>query len=162
MIKINKMKSILLFTLAMLISEFAYSQNYKTAIGFKGGFPGFVALNIKHSLGSTTAIEASIGGGRNFLWLEGLFEINKDMGSGFNWYYGIGGDIGTWNNNYNFKYRESYYNGAYGGVDGVIGIEYTFNEIPFNIAVDATPTVRLFPYVGFGIYGNIALRFAIK
>lgn len=155
-------KGLLTFVAALLVSGFAFSQNYKTAIGFKGGFPGFGALNLKHSLGGASAIEVSVGGGRNHLWLQGLYEINKDISSGFNWYYGVGADLGTWSKNYNYKWRDDYYNGFYGGLDGVLGIEYTFNEIPMNLALDINPTIRVFPYVGFGMYGNFAFRFAIK
>lgn len=97
------------------------------------------------------------------MWLQGLYEINNDLGSGFDWYYGIGADLGFWTgHDYYHHYHDRYYNGAYGGVDGVIGIEYTFSEIPLNLALDAVPTIRVFPYVGFNFYGNFAIRFAIK
>jgi hypothetical protein len=161
-------KMITLLFACLLVSGYAFNQNYNTALGIKfgpGWYGGGVGLNIKHSLGSSAAIEGVIGGGSHHLWLQGLFEINKDLGTdGLNWYYGIGGDIGFWSNGYHYysDRHDRYYNGAWGGVDGVIGIEYTFNEIPFNIAIDAVPSVRLFPYVGFGISGNLALRFAIR
>lgn len=155
-------KNLLILTACLLLSGFAFNQNYRTALGFKGGFPGFGAFNVKHSLGGNSAIEGSIGGGRNHLWLQGLYEINKDLGSGFNWYYGVGADIGFWTNDYYYRHDNRDYNGAYGGLDGVIGLEYTFEEIPLNLAIDAVPTIRLFPYVGFNFYGNFAIRFAIK
>lgn len=156
-------RNLLILTASLLLSGFAFNQNYNTALGFKGGFPGFGALNVKHMLGGKSAIEASLGGGRNHLWLQGLYEINNDLGSGFDWYYGIGADLGFWTgHDYYYHYNDRYYNGAYGGIDGVIGIEYTFSEIPLNLALDAVPTIRVFPYVGFNFYGNFAIRFAIK
>lgn len=155
-------KNILILTASLLLSGFAFNQNYNTALGFKGGFPGFGAFNVKHFLGGQGAIEGSIGGGRNHLWLQGLYEWNNDIQSGFSWYYGVGADLGFWTNHYHYEYRDKHYDGAYGGIDGVIGIEYTFEKIPLNLAVDAVPNIRVFPYVGFNFYGNIAVRFAIK
>lgn len=145
-------------TLTMLSS----AQDYKTAIGFKGGAPAFGALNIKHFLGATPAIDVSFGGGNNHLWIQALYEINNPLADGFSWYYGIGGDVGFWNRGYNYNYKGKYYGGTWAGIDGVIGIEYTFNQIPFNVAFEAVPTVRVYPYVGFGVNGAIAVRFAIK
>ena len=155
-------KNLLVLTASLLISGFAFNQNYNTALGFKGGFPGFGAFNVKHFFNEKGAIEGSIGGGYNHLWLQGLYEWNNEIQSGFSWYYGVGADLGFWTNRYEYYYRDRYYNGGYGGIDGVIGIEYTFEKIPLNLAVDAVPNIRVFPYVGFNFYGNVAVRFAIK
>lgn len=141
----------------------AQAQDYKTAIGFKGGFPGYGALNVKHFLGGSSAIDFSVGGGANHLWLQGLYEINNPLQDGFSWYYGIGADVGFWNRGYMHYYKDKYYNNrTWFGIDGVLGIEYTFNQIPINLAVEAVPTVRVSPYVGFGMGGAFAIRFAIK
>ncbi len=139
------------------------AQSYKNAIGIKGGYPGFGSLNFKHFMGSSTAIELSVGGSNNFLWLQGLYEIQAELGEGFEWYYGIGADLGSYRNNYYYKYKDNIYNGGFFlGIDGVLGIEYTFKALPLNIAFDLQPTVRVVPYFGFGVNGAFALRFAIK
>lgn len=151
-----------MLTCALLLSGFAYNQNYNTALGIKGGFPGFGAFNVKHNFDAKSAIEGSIGGGTHHIWLQGLYEINNEIKNGFSWYYGIGADLGVWTGNYRYNYNGRDYNGGYGGIDGVIGLEYTFEKIPLNLAVDAVPSIRLFPYVGFAFYGNFAVRFAIK
>jgi hypothetical protein len=52
----------IVFIASLLISAFSFSQSYKTAIGLKGGYPGYGSLNIKHYLNGSSAIEASIGG----------------------------------------------------------------------------------------------------
>lgn len=157
-------KGIISFICVLLMSSTSFSQDYKTAIGLKGGFPGFGAINVKHYLSGRTAIDASLGGGSHHLWLQGLFEINNPIQNGLGWYYGVGADLGFWSGNYYYynKRHDKYYNGAWGGVDGVIGLEYTFQEIPLNLALEAVPTVRVFPYVGFAMNGAFAVRFTLK
>jgi len=155
------------FVLGMLMTTFG--QQYKTAIGVKGGYPYYGSLNIKHFFGSSAG-EFRLGGGRNDFFIQGLYEKNFDLGSGFEWYWGVGGHLGFWNygynNGYNYKghyYKDKYYdNGVYGGLDAVLGLEYTFEAIPINIAIDCGPSVNIFPYVQGYFGGAIAARFAIK
>ncbi len=168
-------KKLLIATLCLLVANFGMTQDYKTAIGIKGGFPGLGSLNLKHNMSSNSAFEFSLGGASNLIWLQGLYEINNPIQSGFSWYYGGGVDIGIWtySNSYYgpgyYDYDDHFYVGnryygkrAFGGIDGVIGLEYTFANIPLNFAVDASPVLRLFPRVGFNVYASIAARFTIK
>lgn len=164
-----------LILLALIVSFNASAQQYKTGIGVKGfnsgyfgyhGYYGRGALNVKHFFGGASAIEGSIGGGSNHLWFQGMYEKNSDLGKGLEWYWGLGGDIGFWDRKYykdhpvwGDSYHERY---SWGGFDGVVGLEYTFSEIPINLALDLGPTIRLWPNVGFGWLGGFALRFAIK
>ncbi len=153
--------------IALLFLGFGtYAQQYNTAIGIKGGYyyNGGGSLNLKHFLGGSSAVEVSLGGGSRHLWLQGLFEKNQALSDGLEWYWGIGGDLGFWTNGYEYysKKHDRYYGGTWGGIDAVIGLEYTFQQFPLNLAADMGPTVRLFPYVGFGWGGGIAARFAIK
>ncbi len=145
----------------------SYSQNYNTAIGIKGGYPTWGALNVKHFFGgSSNAIEASLGLGNRFLWVQGMYERNYAIGAvpGLDWYWGLGADVGFWTGNYQYYHprKEKYYGGAWGGLDAVIGLEYTFEAIPLNLAIDFGPTLRLFPYLGGGYNGGFAIRYAIK
>jgi hypothetical protein len=157
------MKRLLLAALLVLgTTELTTAQQYNTAIGIKGGFPNYGALSIKHFFGGASAAEFNLGGGAHHLWLQGLY-----IEGGLDWYWGIGGDVGFWSNGYRYyngRYDDYYYGrgGTWGGVDGVIGLEYTFGEFPLNLALDANPTVRLWPYVGFGIGGALAVRIAIR
>ncbi len=71
---------------------------------------------------------------------------------GLDWYWGLGADVGFWSNGYRYRndrYDDDYYNdnhnGTWGGIDGVIGLEYTFAEVPINLAFDINPTIRVFP-----------------
>jgi hypothetical protein len=93
-----------------------------------------------------------------------LYEREQPLTSDFDWYWGLGGDLGFWNSG-NYYYNQNngkYYTGAWGGFDVVFGVEYTFEEVPVNIALDFGPSIRLFPYVGFTGNGGLALRYAFQ
>lgn len=157
------MKRRLLY-LALVLTFSSFGQQYHTAIGIKGGFPGFGSLNVKHFFGGSSALEASLGGGARHIWLQGLYERNNALNQGFEWYYGFGADLGFWTNGsgyYNANNNKTY-TGAWGGLDGVLGLEYTFEEIPLNLALDLGPSIRLFPYVGLTWNGGLAVRYAFK
>jgi len=155
-----------LFVLALIASTYSFGQQYRTAIGVKGGY-SFMSgggISIKHFLGGSSAIEGNLGGGPHHLWIQGLYERNQALSKGFEWYWGLGADLGFWTNNYHYysNKHKHYYSGAFSGIDALIGLEYTFSEIPINLALDLGPTIRLTPFVGFGWMGGVAIRFAIK
>jgi len=82
----------LLFTFTVLC---ATGQEYKTAFGIKGGYPGFGNLNAKHFLSENTALEASFGPFSRENYGSGVFliadyEILNSLESHFSWYYGGG------------------------------------------------------------------------
>ena len=43
----------------ILISTLVFSQDYKTAIGIKGGYPGFGSLNAKHFISEKSLLESN-------------------------------------------------------------------------------------------------------
>lgn len=50
--------------------------------------------------------------------------------------------------------------GFWSGLNGVFGIEHTFQGVPINIAVDAGPTVRITPTVDLGMVIGFSMRYA--
>jgi hypothetical protein len=162
----NPMKKLLLaFSLILCALTQSHAQ-YGTAIGLKGGYLygpfSYGAVSVKHNLGGSSYIEGNLGGGYRHLWFQALYEKNFNIEGGLDWYLGGGGDLGVWTNGYHYYYNGHHYSSAFGGLDGVIGLEYAFDEVPIDLAIDATPTIRLFPYVGFHIYGSFAVRFIIQ
>lgn len=159
------MKSILII-MSFLFFGYSFGQEYKTALGVKFGYPTWGALNVKHFFNSPNAIDASLGVGYRYFWLQGMYERNTAIGGapGLEWYWGLGADIGIWGNGYRYYHpkKDRYYGGAWGGLDAVLGLEYTVQPIPLNIAVEVGPTLRLFPYLGIGFNSALALRYAIK
>lgn len=150
-------------TILIALCCFFYSnaQDYRTGIGFRGGFTN--GLTIKHFVTSSSALEAIVGSRWKGIELTGLYEIH---GRAFHtermkWYIGFGGHIGFWNGD-----NTSSYWGNAGtsytviGVDGILGLEYNFVEIPFNIGLDWKPAFNFIGYSGIWVDGGaISIRY---
>jgi hypothetical protein len=143
----------IVFIASLLISAFSFSQSYETAIGLKGGYPSLGGLNLKKMLSSSTAAEFSIGGYDGGLVLSGLFEIQKPLPepTGLYWYLGVGPTVGSVNESLLLA------------VNGVLGIDYTFQDLPINIALDTGPVVQLIGNRNlFSWGGGLAVRYTLK
>jgi hypothetical protein len=76
-----------------------------------------------------------------------------------NFYYGIGGHIGFWDGRYYWNYNNDR-NYTVIGIDGILGLEYNFKEIPFNLSIDWKPAFNLNDSSGFwGDGGAISIRY---
>ena len=145
----------------LFISLMLHSQNYSTAVGIKGGYPGFGTLNVKHFLSGNHSIEGSIGGFASaktkgsgaFILLD--YEINNGLESVFSWHYGAGGLIGFTNNLDDRPFLHT-------GINGLIGLEYNFQEVPINCSLDTGPFIFFTPLVNFAWGGGLAIRYAIR
>jgi hypothetical protein len=150
----------ILFICSFAIATISFGQAYKMAIGLKGSYPANGGLNAKFNLKNSNAFEASIGGGRNSMFISGLLEKNNFLEDGFNWYYGGGVTVGA------YTYTNAITNVSniegLGLLNGVLGIEYTFSKLPLNLALDTGPSIEVYPDFGFGWGGGLAVRYAIK
>lgn len=144
------MKKITLMLMAFFTAiTISYGQaDYQTGIGVRGGLSN--GITIKHFLGSQSAIEGIAAfrwGGYN---LTGLYEIHTNAFDEpqLNFYYGAGGHIGFWDGDANpwFDDNQSY---TVIGIDGILGLEYTFKEIPINLSLDWKPGFNLVGDSGF-------------
>jgi hypothetical protein len=93
-----------------------------------------------------------------------LYEIHKAAFNvdRLNWFYGAGGHVGTFKGGYGRNPDGSYYteNFVTVGIDGILGLEYHFNEIPFTLGVDVKPYIDIIS-PGFGNWdGAVTLRYA--
>lgn len=153
-------KTILTGIFALLIVMLVGAQDYNTGIGLRGGLSQ--GLTIKHFVGDNTALEGIIStrwGGFN---LTGLYEIHAQAFDtpGLNWYYGIGGHVGFWDGNQNKSWFDDNNNYTVIGIDGIIGIEYNFSEIPINLSLDWKPAFNLSGHSGFwGDNGAVSIRY---
>lgn len=160
------MKKILITALCIMgMTSFSQAQDYHTAIGLRGGLSN--GLTIKHFTSSTVAIEGIIATRWNGINVTGLYEkhMRAISTAPLNFYYGLGAHIGTWNGRYTYKdkyYRwgERYERYTVVGIDAILGLEYTFKEIPFNIGIDWKPAYNIIGYQGWWAdEGAISLRF---
>ncbi|MBC7887409.1 MAG: hypothetical protein H7Z13_05925 [Ferruginibacter sp.] len=141
------------------------SSSYTTALGVKV-YPGSggAAVTIKHFVNKAIALEA-LGyawerGGR----ATGLLEFHWDIPAapGLKWYVGPGVHVGFYNDKYYNDIRDGKGSYVSAGLDGVIGLDYKFKNIPLNLSADWQPSYDFGNerYHGFGgDFGGIAARY---
>jgi hypothetical protein len=145
-------KSIIIFVFVMFSVHSINAQEYKTSLGLRIGPPPFSlsGITIKHFLDKATAIEGILSFNYNGIVATGLFQSEHWTGiyPGINWYWGLGAHVGIWGAGENPYINSSatYRGGTMLGIDGILGVEYTFDNIPLNIAIDVLPTVNLLGY----------------
>jgi len=154
------MKKILLtILLAAGLFLFGNAQDYNTGIGLRGGFAN--GLTIKHFVSNKSAIEGIIASRWRGLELTGLYEYHNRafQTDRLNWYIGFGGHVGFWNgDNAHWGTAGTAYTVV--GLDGILGLEYSFVEVPFNIGIDWKPAFNFYGYSGFWADGGaISLRY---
>lgn len=133
----------LLASLTAFLSNTANAQSYKTGVGLRGGF--FSGLTVKHFIGSDKAVEGILSSRsrwRGFA-IVGLLEFHKEMDiANLNWYYGFGAHAGFYDRSYYYPLSSrNYYSGNVTtiGIDGILGMEYHFQEIPITLGLDVKP-----------------------
>lgn len=152
---------ILLIIILSVITTTLYGQDYRTAVGVRGGFP--TALSLKHFIKKDAAVEGLVSGYRGGFEITGLYEIHANAFDipYLQLYYGAGGHVGLFDDNiarpgFYYNTRET---GFAIGLDGIIGIEYTLTEIPFVLAFDLKPSLDLAPSPVLWMGGGITVRF---
>jgi hypothetical protein len=153
-----KRRIIIVFMLAVL-SLASYGQDYRTSLGLRAGLP--YGLTVKHFLNKHNALEGVLAARWQGFIITGLYENEHQTGQypGLNWFWGFGGHIGFWGADENPN-LEPTYSGSVIGVDAILGIEYTFDEIPLNLSLDLLPSVNLIGHTGWGgINGAISIRY---
>ncbi len=150
-------KTALILGFAALLSLSAAAQQYDKAIGIRGGL--FNGVTYKQAISSNTYLEGIASFRWNGFMVTGLYEITKPIDSnapGLDWYYGFGAHVGFYDDNENGPWDEGDFDGPMIGADGILGMEYTFGEVPVNLSLDWKPAINLFGYDGFWS-DNVAL-----
>ena len=147
------MKKIIVASLVVLLTGSLYTasaQGYKTALGVRLSSSNAMqnnSVSFKQFISDKTAIEALFTFG-DPLALGALLEIHKPLNpEGLTWFYGGGGYIG-------FVKKLNTNTGKEGtdpnfGAQGVIGLDYKFNNIPLNISLDWKPELNLVNDINF-------------
>ena len=141
--------------LILLLASSSFSQNYKMALGFKGGYPGYGTLNAKKSISNSDYLEASIGGFGRYPYNVGFnvqidYERMQALEEGFSFYYGGGVLLGLTSSFVHLAPK------------ALLGLEYNFEDLPLNISIDTGPYLFVSPNIGFIWGGGLALRYAIR
>ncbi len=141
--------------LILFLTTSFFSQNYKMALGFKGGYPGYGSLNAKKSISKSDYLEASIGGFGRYPYNVGFnvqidYERMQALEEGFSFYYGGGVLLGLTSSFVHLAPK------------ALLGLEYNFEDLPLNISIDTGPYLFVSPNIGFIWGGGLALRYAIR
>jgi hypothetical protein len=154
--------------LAVCLPLLSFGQFYKSGLGIKAGYPGFVGLNNKTFLNMRLALDNTLGVNfdrdNRFIQLQTLFEYNQSFGTmpGYNWYVGIGPRAMYFlNGGYTLNDGVTTYNGFILKADAAFGFEYTPPRTRLNLAIEAGPSVFVRPFFQFGGYGQVAVRYVI-
>jgi hypothetical protein len=153
------MKNLFVGSIALLIVTVSTAQSkstsgstYTTALGVKVWDGG--GISFKHFVNGNNAVEL-IG----YFWnqgmrITGLYEIHGPINgaTGLQWYIGPGAHVGF----YNTKNGD----GAFIGIDGVLGLDYKFNGAPINVSLDWQPSFEFGDGHGFvGSWGGLGIRY---
>ena len=151
------MKKIIIVTLFTAVTAFGFSQStYKQAMGIK--LPGGYSITYKKFLTQNNNIEAQATVWNKGFRVSGLYEFNfyNLNVDGLAWFAGPGVHVGFWKN----AYQKDYNSKADLGIDGILGLDYKFANIPINVSVDWQPSVTLAGSAGFTpAYGGVAVRY---
>jgi opacity protein-like surface antigen len=167
------MKKVILSAVMLMGLAFsAQAQDIsKNALGLRlGDNDGFGAeISYQRGLSQNNRLELDLGfrndnrdnNDVDAFKLAGIYQWVWNIEGGFNWYAGVGGGIGSWNNN---NYQNNGYdeNGTFVFAAGDIGIEYSFREVPILLSLDFRPEIGAVNYYGNNYSSDIALGVRFK
>lgn len=156
------------FALLLLVSfhQTAQSQDYKSAIGARFGFP--LSASYKTFLSESSAVEAFVGFqsyALSYTWINigAAYQIHNDISGvdGLKWYYGAGASV------YLYSFKNVFVGDNFGstaiGLQGYLGLDYRLKDAPINISLDWVPTFFLSGFNnGFSPkYGALSVRYIL-
>ncbi len=126
------------------------AQEYKTALGVRLSSANAMqnnSISIKHFFTDKMAIEGLFTFG-DPIALGALVELHKPLASsGLSYFYGAGGYMSfvkTYNPNNNKNETDPNF-----GAQGIIGLDYKFNNIPLNLSLDWKPELNIVSDINF-------------
>lgn len=152
------MKKSFLFSIIFLAIVSAKAQApYQKAIGIK--FPQGLTVSYKNFISEKTLIELQAGFVTDAFRAAGLYEFyfyNLGKVNGLGWYVGPGVHYQIYKNNYQ---KENNIKSEF-GIDGIIGLDYKFNNLPINVSADWQPSITLVGNSGGSVSnGGIGIRY---
>lgn len=160
------MKKLSNFLMIFLASASLHAQQYQTALGFRGDLStienGLAEISLKHFFSGQSAFQINGGGNQRSIFLQIAYHRNQTLTTDLEWFWGAGVNGSYWKRGNYGRLDIEETTGFWGGVDGVIGLDYTFLEVPINLALDTGPTLRVVPEVKFGWMAGVSFRYAFR
>jgi len=159
------MKKILVavFLIGMIQFQVFGQGDYRTSIGVRGAPSS--GLTLKHFATNNVSYEGILSTRWGGFTLTGLYQLNQQAfgTQKWNFFYGVGGHVGYWDGNQNHPWFDDDDDYVVAGIDGIIGLEFTFESIPFNASLDWKPAFNIASYTGFWVDEiAISLRYIIN
>lgn len=152
-------KLVVLLVLALGFVTQSIGQEYNSAIGIRGGLSN--GLTYKTFISQNTALEFLLATRWHGINITALNEIHAQAfdTDGLNWYYGFGAHVGFWNGK-DVDWADDNESYTVLGIDGIIGLEYNFKDVPINISLDWKPAFNLIGNSDFwGDGGAFSIRY---
>jgi hypothetical protein len=158
-LKIAFMRRVVLtIVLSIAVVMLLDAQNYKTGIGLRVGTG--TGLTLKHFINSKSAIEGLLVTKWQGFDFAGLYELHNqpfDVDN-LDWFYGFGAHIGFYDgHNEEWGIQGPAYSVL--GIDGIVGLEYTFMDAPVNLGLDFKPVLNLTGYSGLWAEFGFSVRY---
>lgn len=152
---------LLTFLIVSICGSDASAQRTENLIGLRGGFaPG---ITFQHYLSGDRAVEVILSNFRGGAFITGLYQIHTPAFDVDNlyWFYGAGAHLGFYRYRDGGRWSDPYFDdGLLLGIDGIIGLEYFFADIPFQLSVDWKPAFNIVGYTGFLVSdGAVSVRY---
>ena len=158
----------ILFIAFTLITMTGYAQVNPHAIGVRsgGGKYGYGGeLSYQHGFGDANRLELDLGWKYNngkgndyrHTFITGVYHWVWNIEGGFNWFAGVGGQLGIWRD-----YNYGQYDGFTLALGGQLGIEYDFNanDVPILLGLDVRPMWGFTDNIyGVGYGGALSIRY---
>lgn len=157
---------------ALFMSQWATAQFAEHALGLRvsgdDDVDGIGAeISYQHALGSGNRGELDLGfhtGAVDVVKLTGIYQWVWNIQDGLNWYIGPGAGLGIIDrNNHHHKHHSHDHEDDTNlllSLNGDIGIEYIFDEVPIQLALDLRPEFFVINDYGDGF--DLDLGFAIR
>jgi hypothetical protein len=143
----------LLFTLTL------FGQRYSNSVGLRFANIGNTQINGKHFLNANNAIEMSIGGSSNYVWMQVNYEWQHALVDDVDYYFGAGPGMGIVSGN---PIMQNSANDRFMfGMNGVVGVEYTLPDYPFTFAFESGPYLQIIPGLNLGWNFGLAARYVL-
>lgn len=154
----------ILFVAALFMAATSFAQQtggsaYNSAIGAK--ISTGLAFTYKKFVTPKNALEGQAMFFREGIRFAGLYEFhfNIEGVDGLRWYVGPGAHVGFWKPEYKDKYNSS----VDIGVDGVLGLDYKFKDLPLNLSLDWQPGFSVLGDAGLQPqFGGLAIRYVLQ
>jgi hypothetical protein len=146
LMKTNNLHSI--FILALVSFTLSYSQVNAQSVGTNqlglrlGGYSG---ITFRHIGASDVGVQIDLLENYHGYWtlFDAMAEKHIPLNKGFVFYLGGGAFIGGYHDPFYDRDVDPYWDAAL-GLQGVLGFDYYFENVPLNLGIDLTPRFSFF------------------